>query len=125
MGTDGQPVGVPEPMPWVQLAAVSKEQTKNVMIMTLAMAPKGSWLVAEYGIDLGKEVIYKPGGGRLEIITSSARTAEGNRPTIDPQAQGRPAAYTAPLAWERSIRSVSMVVTIASWSVCGLVSAWW
>ncbi|GAA2618816.1 terminase [Actinomadura fulvescens] len=78
----GRPIGAPEPMPWVQIAAVSKEQCKNTMIMVAAMAPKGSRLVAEYGIDLGKEVIYKPGGGRLEIITSSAHSAEGNRPSF-------------------------------------------
>ena len=69
-------------MPWVQLAAVSKDQTRNTMIMVLAMAPRGSRLISEYALDVGKEVIYKPGGGRLEIITSSAHSAEGNRPTF-------------------------------------------
>lgn len=79
---EGGCVGRAQPMPWVQIAAVSKEQCKNTMIMVLAMAPKASRLVRDYGIDLGKEIIYKPGGGRLEIITSSAHSAEGNRPTF-------------------------------------------
>ncbi len=76
------PVGEPQPMPWVQLAATAEWQTTNTMSMVLAMCPKGSPLAQREGLDIGKTLIYRPGGGRLEIITSSARAAEGNRPTF-------------------------------------------
>ena len=46
-----------------------------------AMAVKGSRLVRDYDIDPGKTVMYRPGGGQLEVITSSAAAAEGALPT--------------------------------------------
>ncbi|WP_328676703.1 hypothetical protein OG905_23275 [Streptomyces sp. NBC_00322] len=30
---DGQPVGVPHPQAWVQIAAVSRDQTRNTMTL--------------------------------------------------------------------------------------------
>jgi hypothetical protein len=72
-GVIGKPVG----LPWIQIAATSESQTANTMRMVRALAAKGSRLAVEYGLDLGKTVIYKPDGGQLEIITSSAAAAEG------------------------------------------------
>jgi len=72
-GCRGKPVG----LPWIQVAATSETQTANTMRMVRALAPKGSRLVAEYGLDVGKTQIYRPDGGQLEAITSSAAAAEG------------------------------------------------
>lgn len=79
---NGEPVGVPVALPWVQIAATAESQTDNTMSMVTAMAPRGSRVVREYGLDVGKEKIHKPGGGRLLIITSSAAAAEGARSTF-------------------------------------------
>lgn len=79
---NGEPIGKPQPAPWVQIAATAESQTVNTMSMVQAMCPKGSRLVHDYSLDPGKTVIYRPGGGRLEIITASPRAAEGNRPTF-------------------------------------------
>jgi hypothetical protein len=52
------------------------------MRMVRALAAKGSRLATEYRLDLGKTVIYKPDGGQLEVITSSAAAAEGAEITV-------------------------------------------
>lgn len=72
-GVKGKPVG----LPWIQIAATSESQTANTMRMVRALAAKGSRLAVDYKLDLGKTVMYKPDGGQLEIITSSAAAAEG------------------------------------------------
>jgi hypothetical protein len=72
-GSKGKPVGLPR----IQVAATSESQTANTMRMVRALAPKGSRLVTEYGLDVGKTQIYRPDGGQLENITSSAAAAEG------------------------------------------------
>lgn len=78
---DGSPVGKPHPAPWVTIAAVSKDQTKNTMRMFPAvMTPK---LIAAYGIESGQGFIRTAGGvGNLEAVTSSPETLEGNRATF-------------------------------------------
>lgn len=70
------------PMPWVQLAATAESQTINTMSMVSAMAPRGSELARRHDLDVGKTLIYRAGGGRLEVITASARAVEGARPTF-------------------------------------------
>lgn len=76
---EGRPVAIPHTAPWVQIAAVSKEQTKNTMTLFPGMMSRA--LIDDYGIDPGKEVIHKRGGGRIEAVTSSPRTLEGARPS--------------------------------------------
>lgn len=77
----GEPIGKPEPAPWVQLAGVSERQTTYTMSMVLAMCA-ASPIVDVYGLDVGLTRIFTPGSaGRLEPITASASTAEGARPT--------------------------------------------
>lgn len=78
---DGEPVGVPVSMPWVQIAGVSEKQTTNTMSMVLAMLAE-SPMIDDYGLDPGITRIYAAGGGRLEPISASAPTAEGARPTF-------------------------------------------
>ena len=76
-----QPLGVSHPSAWVQIAAVSKDQTRNTMTLFPAMFPKAT--IAEYGIDLGKEIIYADHGARrIEAVTSSPRALEGGRATF-------------------------------------------
>lgn len=78
---EGDPVGKPVPMPWVQLAGVSEKQTVNTMSMVLAMLAE-SPAVDDYGLDPGLTRVFANGGGRLEPITASAPSAEGARPTF-------------------------------------------
>jgi hypothetical protein len=79
-GPDGQPVGQRVESAWVSVTAVSQSQTRNTMrLLPSMMSPE---LIAEYGIDVGKEVLYAAGGHLLEAVTSSYRTLEGNRTTF-------------------------------------------
>jgi hypothetical protein len=78
---NGEPVGVPTSMPWVQIAGVSEKQTTNTMAMVLGMIAE-SPIVDDYGLDPGLTRVFTATGGRLEPITASAPTAEGARPTF-------------------------------------------
>jgi hypothetical protein len=77
----GDPVAKPHPRSWIQIAAVSLEQTKNTMKLFQGLfRPE---CIAEHGIDLGKEKIYAYGGMKaIEAVTSSPKSLEGNRPTL-------------------------------------------
>lgn len=77
----GDPLGVEHPRAWIQIAAVSKDQTRNTMKLFPGLfSPK---CVKEHGIDIGKEIIYAHGGQRtIEAVTSSPRALEGGRPTF-------------------------------------------
>lgn len=74
------PAGVAHPEAWIQNAAVSKDQTRNTMTLFPGVfTPRA---LAEYNIDLGKEIIYAlRGAKRIEAVTSSPRALEGGRPT--------------------------------------------
>src|SRR5690606_31467979 len=77
----GEPVGIEHPMPWVNLAGVSEQQTQNTMTVVLSML-EGSPAADRYGLDVGLSRVYKPGGGRLVPITASSSTQEGARPSF-------------------------------------------
>ena len=70
-------VGRPQPMPLVQIAATTLDQTTNTMRMVRAFAPKGSKVVDRCHLDPGKVKYYKVPEGTLEVITSSSTAAEG------------------------------------------------
>jgi hypothetical protein len=74
------PVGKPHPAAWVQLVGVSQEQTKNVMTALNIMATKN--FRKKYRLEVNKTCVYSGIGGRLETVTSSPWTMEGNRPTM-------------------------------------------
>lgn len=76
--TDGSPVPAAHPAAWVQIAAVSKDQTRNTMTLFPGLfTPRA---VQRFGIDLGKEITYAHQGRcRLEAVTSSPRSLEGAR----------------------------------------------
>lgn len=78
---EGNAVGKPHPAAWVQVAAVSREQTKNTMTMfPLLMSDH---FRTEYRIESGQEIIRANGGRcRLEAVTSSYRSLEGGRSTF-------------------------------------------
>jgi hypothetical protein len=77
-GVKGKPVS----MPLVQIAATAESQTENTMRMVRAFAPKGSRVVADHGLDPGLTQYYKTNGGKLHILTSSSRAAEGAEATF-------------------------------------------
>jgi hypothetical protein len=79
----GQPVGVPHLDPWVQLAAVSEDQTDNVMVWLFDILADRPDVCADRGIDLGRTRIYLKGRpGRIEPVTASAGSREGQRITF-------------------------------------------
>jgi hypothetical protein len=78
---DGDPVGVPHPMPWVVIAGVSEAQTENTMAAIRAMA-EGVDLADDYGLDIGATRILAPGGGKIVPVTANAASAEGQRPSM-------------------------------------------
>lgn len=80
----GGAVGKSVSMPWVQIAAVSLDQTENTMRMVRAMASPANApaLHRDYGLDVGKTQIFVQPEGKLEVITSSAATAEGAESTF-------------------------------------------
>lgn len=76
----GEPVARDQASAWVQIAATSREQTKNTMTLFPGLfAPKAH---EDYKLDLGKEIIHAQGGNRIESVTSSPRTLEGGRPSF-------------------------------------------
>lgn len=76
----GAPVGRPNPSPWVQLAAVSEDQTVNTMALVLAMLREGDASDVIAGLDLGLTRVFTA-NGRLEPVTASAPSREGQRLT--------------------------------------------
>jgi phage terminase large subunit-like protein len=79
--SDGNPVGKRRNAPWITVAAVSQDQTKNTFSLFPVMISKK--LKAEYSLDVNRFIIYSDGGaGRIEAATSSPASMEGNRPTF-------------------------------------------
>ena len=77
---DGEAVGRPHPSPHVQLAAVSQDQTDNTMSLVLAMLREGAAADEIDGLDLGVTRV-RTRNGRLEPVTASAASREGQRLT--------------------------------------------
>lgn len=81
---DGRPVGKPWAevrTPWVQFAAVSEDQTRNSWGPLLEMLREGS-LTDDYpGVEPLETFVNLP-KGRIEFVTSSAVSREGNRPVF-------------------------------------------
>ncbi|KZM68841.1 hypothetical protein [Nocardia terpenica] len=76
----GQPVGKPRPSAWIQIAAVSQDQTRNTF--TLFPALVSDKMRETFGLDLNKTIIYTKAGGMIEGVTSSPLALEGKRPTF-------------------------------------------
>jgi hypothetical protein len=78
---DGMPVPKAQNSAWVQIAATSKDQTRNTMTVFPGLFSDEA--IEKYGIDMGKEIIYSAVGNRIEAVTSSARALEGGRATFN------------------------------------------
>lgn len=76
---NGLPRVIPHDTPWVQVAAVSQDQTRNTMNLFARMFSDAA--KERYGIDLGKVIIYSV-RGQLEAVTSSPASLEGKRTTF-------------------------------------------
>jgi phage terminase large subunit-like protein len=74
------PVAVQHPAPWIQIAAVSQDQTRNTMTLFPGLFTKDA--LREYRVDIGKTIIYARGVGRVEAVTSSPQALEGGRPSL-------------------------------------------
>lgn len=84
---DDGPVAVPHSAAWVQVAAVSREQTKNTMTLFPGLFKydklEPSPVQSRYNLDVGKEIIYAASGRcRIEAVTSSPTSMEGGRATF-------------------------------------------
>ena len=74
------PVAKPHAAPWIQIAAVNQEQTKNTM--TVFPSLFSATCATEYNLDIGKLQVYaRKGAARIECVTSSPRALEGGRPS--------------------------------------------
>lgn len=77
-----EPVGRPCPSPWVQIAAVSEDQTDNTYVALYEML-RESDAVHRFGLDVGLTRIYRSGtAGRIEPVTASAGSREGQPVTF-------------------------------------------
>lgn len=76
----GEPTGKPTPTPWIQVAAVSEDQTANVWRALLPMLQLGD--VAHEIEDVGLTRINLPRGGRIEPVTAAHRSRVGQRTTF-------------------------------------------
>jgi hypothetical protein len=75
------PVGREEPNAWIQLVAVSLQQTQNTMkLFPSLISPEAR---RHYGIQVGKLNVWGMGDTRLiQAVTASPLTIEGGRPTL-------------------------------------------
>jgi hypothetical protein len=78
---NGAPVAQDNPQAWVVVAGVSKDSTRTTMTVFPWLFQQHT--IDEYGIDIGKEIIYaERGARRIEAVTSSPRALEGGRSTF-------------------------------------------
>lgn len=76
----GEPVGVAWSTPLIQIAANSEDQTANVygaLVPMIELGPLGEMIP-----DTGETRINLPGGGRIDPVTSRARSRLGQRVTF-------------------------------------------
>jgi len=78
--SNGLPRVRPHDTPWVQIAAVSQDQTRNTMNLFSRMWSPAA--IEKYGLDIGKVIVYTARGGTLEAVTSSPASLEGKRTTF-------------------------------------------
>lgn len=79
---DGEPIGIPESTPWVQIAATAEDQTDNTWKPLMAMLVD-SPLVEQFDLDVGLTRIVRKGTpDEIEFVTSKAGTREGQAVTF-------------------------------------------
>lgn len=78
---DGEPVGRPHPDAYVQITAVSSDQTENTRDVFPGLIPARTR--SAYNMDVQKEIIYANGGRqKLRTMSANFRSAEGGRVTF-------------------------------------------
>jgi hypothetical protein len=75
----GLPVGERHGLPLVQVASNSEAQSKDVLRVANAMVPRHTR--DEYGFDAGETRSIIAGGGRMELLTASEKSSEGDPAT--------------------------------------------
>lgn len=78
-----EPMGRHWPTPLIQVTATSEEQTDNIYDALRPMIEYGA--LSEVIPKTGEEFIRLPGGGRIDVVTSSAKSRLGQRVTFVPQ----------------------------------------
>lgn len=79
----GEPMGRPWSTPLIQITATSEEQTDNIYDALRPMIDLGP--LSQVIPRTGEEFIRLPGGGRIDVVTSNARSRLGQRVTFCPQ----------------------------------------
>lgn len=80
-GADGQPVARPHPDAYVQVTAVSEQQTENTRDVFPGLIPQRT--KQAFNMDVQKEVIYANGAKqKLRTMSANFRSAEGGRVTF-------------------------------------------
>lgn len=64
-------------MAYIQIAAVSKDQTENTRDMFPVIIPKSTQTA--FGMDVQKEIIYASGGRKIRAVAANPRSLEGGR----------------------------------------------
>jgi hypothetical protein len=83
-----RPRGIPHSSPLVQIAALSEDQTANVMLWLYDVLADRPATLKELGVELGKSAISRRlrnregTAGRLEVVTAAAGSREGARMTF-------------------------------------------
>lgn len=75
----GEPMGMAWPTPLIQITAVSEDSTGNTWDALRPMIARGP--LAEVIPKVGEEFARLPGQGRIDVVTSSARSRLGQRVT--------------------------------------------
>lgn len=76
----GNVKGTQRPAAWVQIAAVTQEQTENTFLMfPIMITPQ---MVSTYGLEVQKTMIRANGGRLLQSVTSNPKAVEGKRTTF-------------------------------------------
>lgn len=75
----GEPMGIPWPTPLIQLTATAEDQTDNVFRPLSAMLKLGPLSAI---VRVGKEFIYLPNDGQIDVVTSSAQSRLGQPVTF-------------------------------------------
>lgn len=88
----GEPVGRPWATPLIQITAAAEDQTANVYRQLVPMIELGP--LADVITDTGETRINLPGGGRIDPVTSKARTRLGQPITL--ALQDETATWTKP-----------------------------
>lgn len=79
--SNGDPVGRQVTDAWVQIAAVSQDQTKNTMKLFPSLIPARTR--SHFGIQIGKQNVWARGDtAQIEAVTASPMAIEGGRPKL-------------------------------------------